>query len=262
MKKTFKDLIELSARLMGPGGCPWDKEQTLDNLKGYILEEAYEVIVAIENRDLLELREELGDLLYQVVFAAQILADQGHFGAEDVVDDLHRKLVRRHPHVFGDKVAKDSAEALRIWQGQKKEEKNRKRSIVEIPRSMPALARAQRVGDKASHVGFDWNNSSQVLEKVKEELAELEAALEADRERGDESVVEAELGDLFFSTVNLARFLKLDAETAAHKATEGFIKRFVRVEDKAAEKGLHLSEMTLEQMDELWDEVKREEAVK
>ncbi|MCH8029175.1 MAG: nucleoside triphosphate pyrophosphohydrolase [Candidatus Dadabacteria bacterium] len=258
MKKDFRDLIELSKRLRDPGGCPWDRKQSLEDLKACILEEAYEVIQAIEQGDIAELKEELGDLLYQVVFASQILHEQGHFGVEDVVADLHDKLVRRHPHVFGDLEAADAAEALRIWQGQKKNEENRKRSIVEIPRGMPALARAQRVGEKASHVGFDWKRREDVLDKLKEEIAELEGAMEAG-DMGDDAGVESEWGDVVFTLVNLARFLRMDAEGATHGAVEKFIGRFLKADEKAAEMGKQLQEMSAGEMDELWEDVKGEE---
>jgi MazG family protein len=254
MKKSFSDVVELSRQLRGQGGCPWDRAQTLDNLKGYIIEEAYEVIEAIEKRDTEELKEEFGDLLYQVVFGSQIMSEQGVFDIDDVIEGLYYKLVRRHPHVFGEETARNAAEALRIWHGQKTREKAR--SIVDIPRSMPALARAQRVGDKASHVGFDWKSREDVLDKLKEEVGELERAIEAGREED----VEKEWGDVALSLVNLARFLGLDAESAAHRAVEGFIGRFIKVEGMARERGKDIHTLSIEEMDEMWEEVKRAEA--
>jgi MazG family protein len=254
MKKSFEDVVELSKYLRSSEGCPWDREQTLETLRSFILEEAYEVIGAIEANDVQELKEELGDLLYQVIFASQICCEEGKFDVEDVVRELYYKLVRRHPHVFGEQKARDAEEAVRRWHGEKMKEKTRKRNLLEIPRSMPALLRAQRVGEKSSQVGFDWDKTSDVIEKVKEELEELQKAIED----GRKNQIEKEWGDLLFSLVNLGRFLKLDAEVSAHKAIDGFIERFNRIEEKARERNKTLSELTLREMDELWEEVKRE----
>lgn len=254
MKKSFEDVVELSKYLRSSEGCPWDREQNLETLSSFILEEAYEVIEAIETNDVQELKEELGDLLYQVIFVSQICCEEGKFNVEDVVGELYYKLVRRHPHVFGDQKARDAEEAVRRWHGEKMKEQNRKRNLLEIPRSMPALLRAQRVGEKASQVGFDWEKTSDVIEKVKEELEELQKAIED----GKKNPIEKEWGDLLFSLVNLARFLKLDAEVSAHKAIDGFIERFNRIEEKARERNKTLSELMLREMDELWKEVKRE----
>lgn len=254
MKKSFEDVVGLSKYLRSPEGCPWDREQTLETLRFFILEEAYEVIGAIDANDTQELREELGDLLYQVIFVSQICGEEGKFDVEDVVRELYYKLVRRHPHVFGEEKARDAEEAIKRWHGEKMKEKTRRRDLLEIPRSMPALLRAQRVGEKASQVGFDWEKTSDVIEKVKEELEELQKAIEDGRGNS----IEKEWGDLIFSLVNLGRFLKLDAEVSAHKAIDGFIGRFNRVEEKARERGKDLSELTLGEIDELWEEVKKE----
>lgn len=253
MKKGFEDIVELSKYLRSSKGCPWDREQTLETLRSFILEEAYEVIGAIDTNDIEELREELGDLLYQVIFASQICAEEGRFDIGDVLEGLYYKLLRRHPHVFGDQRARDAEDAVKRWHGEKMKEKNRKRNLLEIPRSMPALLRAQRVGEKASQVGFDWEKTSDVIEKVKEELEELQKAIE----EGKKSSIEKEWGDLVFSLVNIGRFLKLDAEVSAHRAIDEFINRFNRVEEKAKERNKTLSELTLRDMDELWEEVKR-----
>ena len=254
MRKSFEDVVELSKHLRSSQGCPWDREQTLETLRSFILEEAYEVIGAIEVGDVQELKEELGDLLYQVVFASQICGEEGEFNVEDVLTELYYKLMRRHPHVFGEQKAKDAEEAVKRWHGEKMKEKTRKRNLLEIPRSMPALLRAQRVGEKASQVGFDWEKTSDVIEKVKEELEELQEAIED----GEKNSIEKEWGDLIFSLVNLGRFLKLDAEVSAHKTIDRFIHRFNRIEEKAKERNKTLSELTLREMDELWGEVKRE----
>jgi MazG family protein len=254
MKKSFQDVVELSKYLRSPEGCPWDREQTLNTLKSFIIEEAYEVIQAIEADDTQELKEELGDILYEIIFASQISSEEGKFGIDDVVDQLYYKLVRRHPHVFGEEKAKDAEEAVKRWHGEKMKEKERKRTLLQIPRSMPALLRAQRVGEKASQVGFDWTKAQDVIEKVKEELAELERAIESDQKNS----IKKEWGDLIFSLVNLARHLKLDSESSAHGAIDQFIERFSKVEEKAREKGRDLSELNLKEMDELWEEVKKD----
>ncbi len=254
MKKTFEDLVELSKFLRSPEGCPWDREQTLNTLRTFILEEAHEVIQAIEMNDIEELKEELGDLLYQILFTSQICNEEGKFTVEDVLNQLYYKLIRRHPHVFGEEKAKDAEEAVKRWHGEKMKEKTRKRNLLQIPLSLPALLRAQRVGEKASQVGFDWEKTQDVIEKVKEELEELQKAIQTK----EQNSIEKEWGDLIFSLVNLARFLKIDAEVSAHKAINVFIERFQRVEEKAKEKDKALSELTLKEMDELWEEVKRE----
>lgn len=254
MKKSFEDLIILSRQLRSPEGCPWDREQTLDTLKSYIIEEGYEVIQAIESGDRDELTEELGDLFYEVLFASQIAEESGGFGIDDVIDRLHNKLVRRHPHVFGEEKAANAEEAVKRWHAQKLKEKSRKRRLLNIPRTMPSLLRAQRVGEKASQVGFDWNGASEVIAKVKEELSELEEEMK----KGDVNGIEKEWGDLVFSLVNLGRHLKIDSEGTAHKAIDGFIERFGKIEDKADARGKELSELSLTEMDELWEEVKRE----
>jgi tetrapyrrole methylase family protein/MazG family protein len=254
MRKSFQDVVELSKYLRSPEGCPWDREQTLNTLKSFIIEEAYEVIQAIEADDTQELKEELGDLLYEIIFASQISSEEGKFGIDDVVDQLYYKLVRRHPHVFGEEKAKDAEEAVKRWHGEKMKEKERKRTLLQIPRSMPALLRAQRVGEKASQVGFDWAKPEDVIEKVKEELAELESAIQSDQKNS----IEKEWGDLIFSLVNLARHLKLDSESSAHRAVDKFIERFSKIDEKAREKGRELSELNLKEMDELWEEVKKD----
>lgn len=255
MKKSFEDLVELSKFLRSPEGCPWDREQTLNTLRTFILEEAHEVIQAIEMNDIEELKEELGDLLYEILFASQICNEERKFAVEDVVNQLYYKLVRRHPHVFGEEKAKDAEEAVKRWHGEKLKEKTRKRNLLQIPRSLPALLRAQRVGEKASQVGFDWERTQDVIVKVKEELEELQKAISSN----EQNSIEKEWGDLIFSLVNLARFLKIDAEVSAHKAIDVFIARFQRIEEKAKERDKSLSELTLKEMDELWEEVKKED---
>jgi len=254
MKKNFNDLVELSKHLRSPEGCPWDREQSLSSVTPYIIEEAYEAVQAIELKDKDEIIEELGDLFFQVIFVSQIASEDGEFDIEEVIDRLHNKLVRRHPHVFGDEMAKDAEEAIKTWHRQKLKEKSRKRRLLEIPRTMPSLLRAHRVGEKASQVGFDWKSAEEVLPKVREELVELETEIKNQNKPG----IEKEWGDLVFSLVNLGRHLKLDSEGAAHKAIDSFINRFSKVEDKAEAKGKELSGLTIEEMDKLWEEVKSE----
>lgn len=252
MKKNFEDIVNLTSHLRSPEGCPWDKEQDLMSIRNYIIEEAYEAVQAIESETAEDMIEEFGDLLLQVVFASQIAKDGCRFDISDVLDHLHNKLVRRHPHVFGEKKARDAEEAVKSWHEQKLKEKTRKARLLNIPRTMPALLRAQRVGEKASQVGFDWDNVQDVLDKVKEEINEIEQEINS----GSRENLESEWGDLAFATVNLARHLKIDSETAAHRASEKFIGRFEKVEDLAKEKGKVLTDMSLEEMDQLWDEVK------
>ncbi|MGQ0793261.1 MAG: nucleoside triphosphate pyrophosphohydrolase [Deltaproteobacteria bacterium] len=252
-KQKFEDLTELCRYLRSPEGCPWDKKQTLSTLKAHILEEAYEVIQAIDEADAQELREELGDLLFQVIFASQIASEEGKFSVEDVIGELHAKLVRRHPHVFGEQRAKDAEEAVQRWQGEKLKEGGRKRGILEIPRSAPALLRAQRMGEKASERGFDWQAAAGVMEKVREELRELEQAIEA----GEIKSMEMEFGDLIFSMANLARHLRIDAETSAQSAADKFAARFTRVEKLAKDAGRNLVELTPAEIDALWREAKK-----
>ncbi len=252
--KKFEELVSISRHLRGPDGCPWDRKQTLETIKSYIVEEAYEVIQAIEEGDDKELIEELGDLLYQVVFVSQIKEEEGAFGIYEVIAALCEKLIRRHPHVFGDMKAKNAEEAVRRWHSEKLKEKGRKKRLLEIPRSMPSVMRAQRIGEKVSQVGFDWSDVGGVVEKLREELSELEKEIE----KGDREGIEKEWGDLFFTLVNLGRFLKLDTENVAHKAIDKFVKRFSLLEDKAKKEGKEISSISTDEMNVLWEKIKEE----
>jgi tetrapyrrole methylase family protein/MazG family protein len=250
----FERLVEVMATLRGPQGCPWDREQTRDSLKAFLIEEAYEVLEALDLHDPDRLEEELGDLLLQVIFHAQVAAELGEFTVRDVLAAVTDKLIRRHPHVFGDGRAETAAEVLANWERLKQAERGGVReasALAGVPKTLPALLRAQRLQDKAARVGFDWGETAAALHKVEEELAELKAALG----KGGEAV-EAELGDLVFSVVNLARFLKLNAEEALRKSLEKFIRRFRYIETAMARRGKSLTESTLEEMDALWDEAK------
>lgn len=242
-------------RLRAPGGCPWDAEQTHASLKRYLLEECYEVIEAIDagNDDLL--KEELGDLLLQPLFHAAIAEERGAFGIDDVIDTLCDKLIRRHPHVFGDEKIATSEEQIVNWEKIKKAEKGveRKSALAGVPPHLPALLKAQKISEKAARVGFDWEHVDQVFAKVLEELHELEETMEA----RDEARMEAELGDLLFATVNLGRFLSLDPEEALRKTINRFSSRFAHVEQTLHDRGVHLKDATLAEMEELWHEAKQ-----
>ena len=240
-------------------GCPWDREQTLDSLKRYLVEETYEVIDAIDGGDRLQLREELGDLLLQVVFQSQLCEEEGAFDLDDVAAAISDKLVRRHPHVFGDVQVADAEEVLTNWHAIKQEEKGgaAPRSAVDgIPRHLPALHKAHEVQHRAAKVGFDWAEIRQVLAKVEEEVAEVRGALERD----DRDEAAAELGDLLFAVVNLSRFLGGHAEEALNEAIGKFVRRFKEMERRVHDQGHRLQDRTLAQLDAVWDEVKDNEA--
>jgi tetrapyrrole methylase family protein/MazG family protein/ATP diphosphatase len=257
---TLARLVGVMRRLLAPDGCPWDREQTYESLRKYVLEEACEVIDAIDSDSRSALREELGDLLLQVVFQAELARAEGTFAIDDVVEGIVAKLVHRHPHVFGDATAKDADDVLRNWEKLKAKEKGRRGLLAGVPRSMPALTRAQRIGEKVARVGFDWADSRGSRAKVAEELAELDRAV-AD---GDAEAVEEEMGDVLFALVNLSRHLKVDAEGALRRASDKFTARFAHVEKRVgeehggwgtAEQGeLHLP---LEVLDRYWEEAKR-----
>jgi MazG family protein len=253
----IEQLRDVVAKLRGPGGCPWDREQTHATLRGGLLEEAYEVVAAIDAGDDANLREELGDLLLQVIFHSQLAAEEGRFGFDDVAREIAEKLVRRHPHVFGAESAETSAAVLVKWDEIKRAEKGGAAaagSLLDgLPMGLPALLHAHKVQKKAAKIGFDWPDAPPILAKVREEIAELEEAIA----RGSAAEVEGELGDLLFSVVNLARHLHVEAEVALSGSTEKFSSRFRAMETLARERGLDLAKMTLEQMDVLWDEVKQ-----
>jgi MazG family protein len=251
-------LIDIVAKLRGPGGCPWDREQTHSTLRAGLIEEAYEVVDAINQSDDANLREELGDLLLQSVFHAQIAHEEGRFDFDQVARGIAEKLVRRHPHVFGDDHCADSHAVLQRWDEIKRAEKGaRAESALDgIPGGLPALLRAEKVQKKAARVGFDWPDAAPVFGKVREELAEIEAEIAA----GKAEAIEDEIGDLLFSVVNLARKLHINGETALQRATEKFSARFKQVEALARERGLVLDGMMLAEFDALWEEVKAREA--
>jgi tetrapyrrole methylase family protein/MazG family protein len=255
---SWDDLVEIMARLRD--GCPWDREQTHRTLVPYLIEETYEVVEAIEAEDLNALCEELGDLLLQIVFHSQLGAETGKFTVADVVDALSNKMVRRHPHVFGDAVIEDVDSQWRSWEKLKAQEatgQKRKSRLEGIPKALGALQRGQRMQEKASRVGFDWPNISGVLDKLHEELTEL---AEAQRLKHDDPHVREELGDVLFTVVNLARALGIDAETAMREANEKFYRRFAFMEERAAAGGKTLSDLSLDELEELWQLAKTQAA--
>jgi tetrapyrrole methylase family protein / MazG family protein len=253
--KSFDRLAEIMRKLRGPGGCPWDAEQTHESLKRYLIEETYEVVEAIDMKDPELLKEELGDLLLQPIFHAVIAEEQGTFSMDDVIAAISDKLIRRHPHVFGDQVVKSADEQVERWEQIKKQEKGveRKSALAGIPPHMPALMKAQKLTEKAARVGFDWEHVDQVFAKVMEELHELEETmLEGNQER-----MEDELGDLLFAIVNLGRFLSLNPEQALGKTISRFTRRFAHIEDTLHSRGSQMKDVTLEEMETLWEEAKR-----
>jgi MazG family protein len=250
---AFCDLVAVMKRLLAPDGCPWDREQSLASLRSYLLEETYELLEALDLGDVQHHREELGDLLFQIVFQAALRENSGDFTIDDVARGIADKLVRRHPHVFGDEKVKDAAHVLQNWHEQKKKEKARRLTLEGVPRALPALARAQKLTERAAQVGFDWDDATGPRAKIDEELREVDLALAA----GDRDAAAGELGDLLFAAVNLARKCGIDAESALRGTIERFESRFGYVEERLAERGKTPRASTLSEMDALWDEAKR-----
>tara|TARA_B100000949_G_scaffold220845_1_gene221107 strand:- start:24 stop:800 length:777 start_codon:yes stop_codon:yes gene_type:complete len=252
-EKPFTKLLNIVSQLRGPDGCPWDKEQTHKSLLPYFLEEAYEVIEGVEAGDMNSLKEELGDVLLHVVFQADIAQKNSEFTIEDSLNHVNEKLVRRHPHVFGDKKADAAFHAKQNWESAKHKEKKRKSRLDGVPETLPALTRAQRLQEKASYTGFDWENIEQVWGKINEEIQELKEA----QTDGIKKHIEEEIGDVIFSIVNLARFLNISAEFALRKTNKKFTTRFKAVEDELKNRGKTVEDSNLEEMDTIWNEVKK-----
>lgn len=247
-------LVEIMAALRGEKGCPWDRQQTMESLKPFIVEEAYEVLEAIDEKNPEAIKEELGDLLFQIVFQSQIAKERGEFELSDVIEKIAVKMIARHPHVFGDADYKTPEEVLVHWEAQKKKEGKMRESLLDgVPKTLPSLLRAHRLQDRASRVGFDWKRVEDVLPKLDEELAEFREALES----GKPDEIEDELGDIFFVLVNISRFVGVNPEDALRKTISKFISRFRYIEMAAADEGRSLSDMTLAEMDALWDEAKK-----
>ncbi|HEY0319517.1 MAG TPA: nucleoside triphosphate pyrophosphohydrolase [Pyrinomonadaceae bacterium] len=271
MPATFDDLVKLMARLRSPDGCPWDREQTYDTLAPMLLEEAYEAFEAVEEaRDGRpeELRSELGDLLFQIIFYAQVARERGDFSIEDVTDAIHTKMVRRHPHVFGNEEARNSAEVLRNWEAIKAEEKRAagkdkpddNASLLDgLSSKAPALMEAHQLSTKAARVGFDWQNIEDIFDKLHEELDELREAMRehAESKEADKERVREEMGDVLFAVVNIARHLGVEPEAALKVTNRKFRKRFHHVESGLRERGRTPDAATLEEMEALWQEAKK-----
>jgi len=247
--ERLPELVSIMQRLLAPDGCPWDREQTLESLRPYVIEEAHEVVDAIDRKDLAHLREELGDLLLQIVFQSQI---QGEFGIDDVIGAICDKMVRRHPHVFGDEQAADAQAVLKRWETLKAEEKADRGVLDGVPVAMPALLRAQRVGEKAAHLGVDWPDAQGPRAKLDEEVRELDEALAA----GDPGAAESELGDVLFSVVSIARKHGIDAEAALRGTIDRFGARVRQVEQTLKTRALDASKLNPAQLDALWVEAK------
>ncbi len=251
----IEDLIAIMRLLRSETGCPWDREQTHASIKKSLIEETYEVIEAINCSDAEMLKEELGDVLLQVVFHAQMEAEQGTFCFDDVADGICKKLIIRHPHVFGDVTVADASEVLTNWDDIKKATKGQTtqtETMLSVPRELPALMRSTKVQQKAAKVGFDWPDVNGALQKLSEESAELQAAIQST----DSAAVSEEMGDVLFSAVNVARLLHMDAEEVLTAATDKFISRFRLVEQMAADQGIQMEEATLAELDSLWDKAK------
>ncbi|NMA67251.1 MAG: nucleoside triphosphate pyrophosphohydrolase [Clostridiaceae bacterium] len=261
MKKdryTYEDLLKIMERLRSPNGCPWDREQDHKTLKRYLIEEAYEVLEAIDEERPDKLCDELGDLLLQVIFHAQIAKENKKFDMDDVVHGICAKMISRHRHVFGEEEAETSDDVMKIWENIKKKEKGfmtQTQVLKDVPANLPALMRSYKVQQKASQVGFDWDDINDAFKKIEEEALELKEAYEKD----NKADMEEELGDLLFAVVNVSRFMNVQPELALSATVNKFIRRFEYVEEKAKEQGKNLIDMSLEEMDNLWNLCKETE---
>lgn len=255
-ESEFQKLVDIMAALRGEKGCPWDREQTRESLKPFLVEETYEVLEAIDEGNPEKIKEELGDLLFQIIFHCQLAKERREFDVNDVVRKISEKMIGRHPHVFGGATYETTEDVTKQWEERKKEEGKSRESILEgIPRELPSLLKAHRIQARASRVGFDWKQVEDVVEKLDEELKEFRDALE----KKDQQEIEDELGDVFFVLVNISRFVGVNPEDALRKTISRFISRFRFIEMKSAESGKSLSGMSLEEMDALWNEAKGKE---
>lgn len=255
-KYNMDDLVAIIKVLRAPGGCPWDREQTHESIKKNFIEETYEVVEAINKQSTDMLREELGDVLLQIVLHSEMESENGNFSFDDVANDIVQKLVVRHPHVFGEVVANNTAEALNSWEAVKlktKGQKNQTESMLSVPRELPALMRAQKIQHKAAKIGFDWDNVGGAVDKLYEEINELKTAME----QGKRLDIEDEFGDVLFSCVNIARFIDVDSEEALTASTDKFMSRFSLVEQMASEQGIDMKSSSIEELDRLWDKAKK-----
>ena len=251
----FEELVNIVSRLRAPNGCPWDREQTNHTLLPYFVEEVYEAIESIDDGDWDLVKEELGDILLHIVFQASIAEDEKNFQIIDSLDNINKKLINRHPHVFGDAKAEAAFHAKQNWEAEKHKEKGRESRLDGVPNSLPSLIRAQRLQQKASYAGFDWEKIEQVWGKVNEEIIELKEA----EISGNNQHIEEEMGDLLFAIVNLSRHLNISSEDALRKTNQKFIRRFKKVEEGIKAKGKKLNEASLEEMDSIWNEAKHNE---
>jgi MazG family protein len=249
----FDRFCEIVAKLRGPGGCPWDREQTHESLLPQLIEEVYEVAGAVRTKDDANFREELGDLLLLIVMHTEIAREGGRFDIDDVIDDVTQKLIRRHPHVFGKSDARDSGAVLKQWESIKLAEKTGKHYLDGLPTALPALMRAQKAQSKAARVNFDWTELRDVIAKIEEEVAEARSAISSQ----DRQAIKDESGDLLFAVVNLARKCKLDAEGALQSATDKFVARFNQLEDELKLRGKKLGDVDLAELDAIWNEIKQ-----
>lgn len=252
---NIDDLISIVTVLRAPGGCPWDREQTHESIKKNFIEETYEVVEAINKKSPEMLREELGDILLQVALHAEMEREKGTFDFNDVADEIVKKLIIRHPHVFGSEVANNEAEALQSWDNAKQKSKGVKsqgEAMLSVPRELPALMRAQKIQHKAAKAGFDWENVGGAESKLYEEINELKMAIS----HGDSAEIEDEFGDVLFTCVNISRFVNVDSEEALTKATDKFLNRYLRVEELVREKGIDMKNSSLEELDLLWEKAK------
>jgi MazG family protein len=252
--KNFEGLVEIMAKLRAPDGCPWDREQTYKDLAAHTLEETHEVLSAIDDEDFVSLAEELGDLLLQIVFYAQIASEEKRFTIDEIIDGIKKKLIHRHPHVFGEAKVSGTEEVLKRWEELKKAE-GKKSVIGGVPEALPALLKAFRLGEKTSRVGFDWNDTEGILAKVEEEARELHEA----KKSGDVKAIDHEYGDLLFTLANLGRFLKIDPEGSLRRATGRFMKRFQHLENKVEASDLEMKNLSPEKWNELWEDAKKNE---
>lgn len=251
--RKFEELVGIMARLRAPDGCPWDREQSYKDIAAHTLEETHEVLAAIDREDYSGLCEELGDLLLQVLFYSQIASEESRFTIDDVISAISKKLIHRHPHVFGGHKARDSNEVVKRWEALKQEE-GKKSVVGGVPPTLPSLLKAFRLGEKTSRVGFDWPNADGILSKVEEEAHELHEA----RKGGNEAEVDHEYGDLLFTLANLGRFIGMDPEGSLRRATERFMERFQKIEILAEKMGRTLQSLSAKEWDDLWENAKRE----
>ncbi len=254
--EKFEALIKVLKRLRAPDGCPWDREQTPQTIKKYMIEEAYELYEAIDNEEDQEVKEELGDLLFLLLFLADLYEEKGSFELKDALECVREKMIRRHPHIFGDVKVNGSKDVVANWQaikGKEQEKKGKKKSnLGNLPLALPALQRAYRLGERASRVGFDWDEPKQVLEKLKEEMIELEEAMSAK----DDAAISDELGDLLFTVANLSRKLGKNPEETLKKALDKFVARFHLMEDKISQDGLEINKLDIQELESYWQGVK------